>query len=151
MECLSCVKRTAVNLAAICDSLSAESARDSFLKLYPDTACLPMTQTFVRAYRNAVPELLPVVAIPLDPFAAEFKRILPLVAWQNPVADVPAVVHADGGSQFLSSLARMSEAIGGSNSGVGSTEWEIAAAVAEVVPNMGPKSDRRIDAVFPRY
>lgn len=151
MECLSCVKRTAVNLAAICDSLSAESARDSFLKLYPDTACLPMAQTFVRACRNAVPELLPVVSIPLDPFAVEFKRILPLVAWQSPVEDVRAVVQAEAGSQFLSSLARMSEAIGGSHSGVGSTEWEIAAAVAEVVSEVSTQANRRVDEVFPRY
>lgn len=53
LECRSCVQRSAANLAQICLNLSAEGVRNSFFKVYPDHACLPMARTFVRAYRTA--------------------------------------------------------------------------------------------------
>ena len=53
LECRSCVRNSAANLAEICLDLSVEAVRDSFFKVYPDQACLPMARTFVRAYRAA--------------------------------------------------------------------------------------------------
>ena len=53
LECRSCVRASAANLAQICQDLSAEAVRDSFFKIYPDLACLPMARTFARAYRVA--------------------------------------------------------------------------------------------------
>ncbi len=51
LECRSCVRNSAVNLAQICLNLSIEAVRDSFFKIYPDQACLPMGRTFIRTYR----------------------------------------------------------------------------------------------------
>lgn len=51
LECRGCVRNSAANLALVCTNLSVEAARDSFFKVYPDQACLPMARTFVRAYR----------------------------------------------------------------------------------------------------
>ena len=58
LECRGCVRNSAANLAQICLDLSLEAVRDSFFKVYPDQACLPMARTFVRAYRaaQAVPD-----------------------------------------------------------------------------------------------
>ena len=53
LECRGCVQHAAANLARICPSLTVESLRDSFFKIYPYQACLPMNRTFVRAYRAA--------------------------------------------------------------------------------------------------
>ena len=53
LECRGCVRNSAANLAQICLDLSLEAVRDSFFKVYPDQACLPMARTFARAYRAA--------------------------------------------------------------------------------------------------
>jgi hypothetical protein len=53
LECRNCVKQTASNLAGICHNLQIEEVRDSFFKIYPDNACLPMARAFIRAYRAA--------------------------------------------------------------------------------------------------
>ena len=53
LECRGCVRNSAANLARICLDLSVEAVRDSFFKVYPDHACLPMARNFVRAYRAA--------------------------------------------------------------------------------------------------
>lgn len=53
LECRSCVQHSAANLAMICRNLQVEEVRDSFFKIYPDQACLPMSRTFARAYRAA--------------------------------------------------------------------------------------------------
>lgn len=51
LECRGCVRNSAANLALVCTNLSVGAVRDSFFKVYPDQACLPMARTFVRAYR----------------------------------------------------------------------------------------------------
>jgi hypothetical protein len=56
LECRSCVQQTAANLAGICGNLELDAVRESFLKIYPDHACMPMARTFVRAYRSAANE-----------------------------------------------------------------------------------------------
>ena len=53
LECRPCVQTSAANLASICRNLSASSLRESFLKIYPDQACVPMSRTFRRAYLTA--------------------------------------------------------------------------------------------------
>ncbi len=54
LECRPCVQNTAANLSLVCQNLSSTNLRDSFFKIYPDTACLPMSRDFGRAYRAAL-------------------------------------------------------------------------------------------------
>ena len=58
LECRPCVQNTAVNLSLVCQNLSSTNLRDSFFKIYPDTACLPMSPHFGRAYRAALKSAL---------------------------------------------------------------------------------------------
>ena len=53
LECRNCVRHSAANLATVCRNLGPASLRDSFFKIYPDHACLPMARAFGRAYRAA--------------------------------------------------------------------------------------------------
>ena len=61
LECRGCVRHTAMNLAALCQNLEIDAIRDSFLKIYPDNACLPMARTFIRAYRATANEAAEIV------------------------------------------------------------------------------------------
>lgn len=76
LECRPCVQQAAVNLAAICPSLSPPSLRASFFKIYPDEACVPMARAFGRAYRleQSAAEEEPAPAD--DDPSAEFETLL---------------------------------------------------------------------------
>jgi hypothetical protein len=50
LDCGTCTKRTASELAALCPGLNASALESSFFRMYPSSACASMMPVFASVY-----------------------------------------------------------------------------------------------------
>lgn len=63
LDCGTCMRKAAANIAQICGGLDAQGVHQIFFQLYPSPGCRPMAPTFESFYREVAPPHLPRLAI----------------------------------------------------------------------------------------
>ncbi len=57
LDCGSCVRKAATNVASICGGLEPQGIRQIFFQLYSSEGCRPMAQAFEVAYQESAAPL----------------------------------------------------------------------------------------------
>jgi hypothetical protein len=69
LDCQTCTKGTARQLAAICKNLRGKAIGELFVQLYPNMACTPMRSHFAACYLEANREAVPFAPLALSAVA----------------------------------------------------------------------------------